>query len=333
LNFILSVCESFTGVKMLIANPIYDVVFKRLMENERVAKFFISTLIGKEIQSIEVLPQEFTYSDRATGISIFRLDFVANVKTDTGDYQKILIEIQKAKSYIDIIRFRSYLGEQYKKEDKIDGKNTILPITTIYILGFTLPEIDSACIHVERQYKDLIENTVIDTRCDFIERLTHDSYIVQVNRITSRYQTSLDKLLSIFEQANFDGDNKTVKIFPYNTDIEEVEIMTKILHHAGTNPEERKEIEIEAEAWRSINAMFAETEQKYLKQMQDQQQIIYKKDESLKAKEEALKEKDEAIKEKDAVLKTKDEALKAKEEALKSKEDEIAMLKKMLENK
>ncbi len=26
---------------MVIANPIYDVVFKRLMENERVAKFFI----------------------------------------------------------------------------------------------------------------------------------------------------------------------------------------------------------------------------------------------------------------------------------------------------
>lgn len=26
---------------MVIANPIYDVVFKKLMENERVAKFFI----------------------------------------------------------------------------------------------------------------------------------------------------------------------------------------------------------------------------------------------------------------------------------------------------
>ncbi len=28
---------------MVIANPIYDVVFKRMMENERVAKFFIGT--------------------------------------------------------------------------------------------------------------------------------------------------------------------------------------------------------------------------------------------------------------------------------------------------
>lgn len=30
---------------MVIANPIYDVVFKRMMENERVAKFFIGTLL------------------------------------------------------------------------------------------------------------------------------------------------------------------------------------------------------------------------------------------------------------------------------------------------
>ncbi len=28
---------------MIIANPIYDVVFKKLMENNKVAKFFIGT--------------------------------------------------------------------------------------------------------------------------------------------------------------------------------------------------------------------------------------------------------------------------------------------------
>ncbi len=29
---------------MIIANPIYDVVFKRLTENKKVAKFFIGTI-------------------------------------------------------------------------------------------------------------------------------------------------------------------------------------------------------------------------------------------------------------------------------------------------
>jgi hypothetical protein len=47
---------------MIIANPIYDVVFKRLMENERAAKFFIGTLIGETIESLEAKPQEFTYA-------------------------------------------------------------------------------------------------------------------------------------------------------------------------------------------------------------------------------------------------------------------------------
>ena len=44
--------------------------------------------------------------------------------------------------------FRNYLAEQYKKEDKIDNEKVILPITTIYILGFKLPEIETPCIKI-----------------------------------------------------------------------------------------------------------------------------------------------------------------------------------------
>ena len=141
---------------MIIANPIYDTVFKKMMENERVAKFFIGTLMEQQIETVEVKPQEFTYSDELAGLAVFRLDFIATIKTENGEYKKILIEIQKAKNQIDLMRFRRYLGEQYKKEDKVKNENLALPITTIYILGFTLPEINSACIKVERNYKDLI---------------------------------------------------------------------------------------------------------------------------------------------------------------------------------
>ena len=56
---------------MIIANPIYDVVFKRLMENERVAKFFISTMLGQKVESVQLKPQEFTYSDRLAGLAVF----------------------------------------------------------------------------------------------------------------------------------------------------------------------------------------------------------------------------------------------------------------------
>jgi hypothetical protein len=263
---------------MIIANPIYDVVFKRMMENERVAKFFIGTLLEETIETIQVKPQEFTYTDELAGLAVFRLDFIATIKTKSGVLKKNLIEIQKARNQIDLMRFRNYLAEHYKKEDLINDEKTVLPITTIYILGFNLAEISSPCIKIERNYIDLIGKTTITEKCDFIEKLTHDSFVVQVDKITDRYQTSLDKLLSVFEQTNFVDDKKITKEFNHTTDIDELKIMTDILHYSGTDPVERKKIEVEQEAWRTVNAMFEEKERKFLKALKE-------KDEALKAKQ------------------------------------------------
>ena len=291
---------------MIIANPIYDVVFKRMMENEKVAKFFIGTLLEQTIETIEVKPQEYTYEgefnlsnqedvekyenrmEERFSIWIYRLDFIATIKTETGEFKKILIEIQKASNEIDIMRFRNYLAEHYKKEDTINGETVVLPITTIYILGFKLPEILTSCIKVERNYKDLINKTTLDVKCDFVEKLTHDSYVVQVERITDRYSTRLDKLLSVFEQTNFVDDKKIIKEFNHDTDIEEVQIMTDILHYSGTNPKEKKKIEDEHEAFRTINAMFGSEKKKLFK--------------ALKEQEKALNEKDIVISEKDKII-------------------------------
>lgn len=284
---------------MVIANPIYDVVFKRLMENDKVVKFFIGTLFDQVIETIEVKPQEFTHTDKPTGIALFRLDFIATIRTETGEYKKVLIEIQKAKKEIDLMRFRNYLAEQYKKQDKINDENVALPITTIYILGFTLPEITSACIKVERIYKDLINQTVIEQKSDFIEKLTHDSYVVQVERITNRFQTRLDKLLSIFEQSNFIDDTETIKDYQHTPDIEELKTMTDILHYVGTEPKERKQIETEQEAWRTINAMFTEP---YRKELKEKEKELKEKEETIKEQKEALKEKDEALKARDRMI-------------------------------
>jgi hypothetical protein len=290
---------------MVIANPMYDVVFKRMMENDKVAKFFMGTLLEQTIETVEVKPQEYTYQgefdftnpkdvekyqDRIRerhSIWVYRLDFIATIKTASGQYKKVLIEIQKAKNHIDLMRFRTYLAEQYKKEDIVNNERVILPITTIYVLGFKLPEISSACIKVERNYWDLIDKKIIDGRSDFVEKLTHDSFIVQVDRITSRYQTRLDKLLSVFEQTNFVDDKKIIKEFKHDTDIEEVEIMTEILHHSGTNPEEREKIENEQEAWRTIDAMTEGLREKVM----EQSKVIKEKDQLIAELLKKLEEK------------------------------------------
>ncbi len=38
-----------------------DVVFKRLMEDKRIARFFIETLTGESIADMNLKPQEFTH--------------------------------------------------------------------------------------------------------------------------------------------------------------------------------------------------------------------------------------------------------------------------------
>ena len=300
---------------MVIANPIYDVVFKRLMEDNRIAKFFIGTLLEQVIESVEVQPQEFTYKDELLGIAVFRLDYIATIKTETGELKKILIEIQKAKNLIDLMRFRNYLGEQYKKEDIVNNKKMILPITTIYILGFQLTEIETACIKVERNYRDLVSKKIIDTKSDFVEKLTHDSYIVQVTRITNSYQTRLDKLLSVFEQTNFLDDSKITKEFKHDADLAEVKIITDLLHYSGTDPTEKKKLETEQEAWRTFDALSGN--------------IREKADRLLNA----LKEKEIALLESEKALTEKDKALENSENALAEMARQMEELKRKLDEK
>ena len=283
---------------MLIANPIYDTVFKRLMENERVARFFISTLTGDNIEEVQVQPQEFTYVDKADVLTVFRLDFIATIRNDDGEQKKVLIEIQKARNIVDLMRFRYYLAEQYRKEEAVDDNPMALPITTIYILGFNLPEVDSPCVKVARQYVNLIDNSVMDTKSDFIEKLTHDSYyLVQVERITDRYQTSLDKLLSVFEQKNFIDEARIVKEYAHEADVAEVRLITDILHHSGTSPEERREIEKEREAWRTVEVMMGRKEKEYLRQLAEKEKELKKKNEALEETRHKLAEQERLIQE------------------------------------
>jgi hypothetical protein len=275
---------------MIIANPIYDVVFKRLMEDKRIAKFFIETLTGECIIDIDLKPQEFTYNDRLAGIAVYRLDFIATIKTADNDYKKVLIEIQKAKNAVDLMRFRNYLAEQYKKEDEIisdSGKTKLaLPIITIYLLGFKLNEIDSSVIKVNRLYTDLITNTIISQKSDFIEKLTHDCYVIQIPRIQPKLQSKLEVLLTIFEQKYFTDDKEITKDYTYKVDDDLIKNIVDILHHAGTDPIERLEIEKEQEALRVFDAG-----------MRELKQTISEKDKELTEKEKALSEKDKLIEE------------------------------------
>jgi hypothetical protein len=128
-------------MKVAIANPIYDVVFKYMMEDNEVAKLLVSSIIGEEIISLDPKPQEHpveTVTPEGSTLTVYRLDFSAKVKTPDG-HKLILIEMQKASFPADIMRFRGYLGKQYADKNNSvthkDGSIEALPIYTIYFLG------------------------------------------------------------------------------------------------------------------------------------------------------------------------------------------------------
>jgi hypothetical protein len=219
---------------------------------------------------------------------------MATVQTEGGRPEKVLIEVQKAWDKDDMMRFRKYLGEQYGKKESVNGRETTLPITTIYILGFNLDGMESPCVKVGRTYMDMRNRETIHAKSDFIEMLTHDSYVIQASRITDvRYTTNLDKLLSIFEQAYFVKDNSgVVKEYPYQPDDENMDIITSVLYGMAADPEARKRLEDEEETMRVLDVI-------YFSKIRERDKALEESDKALEEKNKALKEKDKVIEEKD----------------------------------
>jgi len=91
------------------------------------------------------------------------------------------------------MRFRRYLGEQYANSDNTQTitinnipRKSGIQVISIYFLGHQLDHTDSGVIGVKRSYTDLITGKSIKTRESFIESLTHDSYIIQIPKLTKK---------------------------------------------------------------------------------------------------------------------------------------------------
>jgi len=187
---------------VIIANPIYDVVFKYLLEDADIARDLLSTILGEEVVHLEFKPQE-TSTESSEGIKILRLDFKAIIKKKDGTLFKVLIELQKSKQVFDVMRFRRYLGDNYRKEDQMIEKDGLavfrpLPIITIYFLGFLLNNVPSGVIKVKRDYVDVVTEEILGVKDDFVELLTHDSYMIQEGRLPKESRGKLDRVMQIF---------------------------------------------------------------------------------------------------------------------------------------
>jgi hypothetical protein len=191
-----------------IANPIYDTVFKRLMEDLEVARALVSCLLGLEVLELEPMPHEVTdYAAATPGangslVRIFRLDFNAIIQVSETEQKRVLIELQKASATDALGRFRNYLGRHYSQVDKTQP---MLPLVAIYLLGFWIGKDLPPVLRVPRHYVDAVTGEAVTpaTKNTFIESLTHDAVIVQIPGIPRlKGSTDLEAALRVFDQSS-----------------------------------------------------------------------------------------------------------------------------------
>jgi hypothetical protein len=321
---------------VIIANPIYDVVFKYLMANLDVAKGVISTVIDEEIAVLEFKSQEHVHKLKKTGLTdtkagddidvkeltYFHLDFIAKIKLKSGELKNVLIELQKSNLPPDIMRFRRYLGEQYKKEDEIeDAEGNVsregLPIITIYFLGYKISETLPGVIKVNRDYIDVLGGgKKIEERNIFIECLTHDSYVIQIPLLHVKMKTELERVLSVFQQENFIDNSFRLKRYEYEVSGKLLSLILQQLQKAAGDSELHKQIEEEENALHEFEA----AQRALMKDLERTKKEMAKMGEELSRKDEELTKKDEELTKKNKELGEKDRYIQELQEKLKKKD-------------
>jgi hypothetical protein len=281
-----------------------------MMEDNRVAKAFLSAIIQEKVTELDFAAQEHTVrvppkkesepekkpEGSGLNLTVCRFDFSARIATPEGSFKTVLIELQKAKLASDIMRFRRYLGLNYKNPNNAYGEGNdrkACQIYCIFLLGCGIGFPESPVIRVDSTVKDVTTDQPLYGPNEFVDSLHHRSWIVQTEQLKSRRRTDLEKLLSIFDQENRTKDHHILNVdeddFP-----EEYRSVIRRLRMAF----ESEDIQIEMEM-----------EDDYLEELRDREREIAQKEKALEEQGKALKEKEKALEEQGKALKEKDKVL------------------------
>ena len=328
----------------LIANPIYDSAFKYMMQNERAATVLLENLLDKEILKLEVLTNDTPIIEEKSGVRILRLDFSAKVRDrKTGETELVTIELQKSYLDTEIMRFRTYLAQQYSDIKKTDTemfktwrknketgnveqveveKHIPLHIIAIYILGHPFQEINiQKPVIYNRPNPCGIENEqvpeVMKTR--FFQGLTHDTIIVQIPYLKRNAKTKIEQLLEIFCQDYVSsGTDQLLEIEDFDKRSDEFKELARPLQFAASDPEVRKVMTIEDEMsihFQNVKYVTDENEALHFLVEQSRQQL-QEKDSQLQEKNSQLQESRQQLQEKDSQLQEQQSQLQEQQSQL-----------------
>ena len=268
-----------------VANPLYDAVFKYLMEDDRIAKTILTALLKKKVIDVKIRRNEYANLTRRESISMFRIDFAATVLDEDNKPHLMLIELQKTWLPTETLRFRRYLALQYNNEEnmlKEEHEKYAIPMVAIYLLGHRIGKIEEPVIYVNHHAYNYDGKKVEEGIPDpFVESLQHDSIIVQIPLLHGRVNNRLEKVLCLFDQTNVADNKKVIKVddkqFEGDNDMEYI---VRRLQSAAADPDMRYQMNAEDE---------------FFKELEARDSLIMEKDGQLKEKDGQLKEKDEML--------------------------------------
>lgn len=304
-----------------IANPIYDSVFKYLMEDERIAKTLISALLKKEVVEVDMRRNEYTNGNRDK-ISMFRIDFGARIKEDDGSTKLVLIELQKTWLETETLRFRQYLGAQYANPENIlkdcenDGYG--IPMIAVYLLGHKVGDIEEPVLYVKHKALDYDGNHVTKGIPDpFVDSLTHDSIIVQIPRLRGHVNNRLDEVLSVFDQSQREvGNHQVLSVDEdkFNGDMEMMHILHRLIT-AASDSKLRQDMNVEDEFFSAIENRDTAILQRD-KKIAMQDETISKQGETIFKQGETISKQDETISKQGETISKQGETIAAQKEQI-----------------
>jgi len=340
---------------LIIPNPIYDVVFRYLMEDPDSAMIVISTLINEKIKKLHL--ESITHSEKNENqakieiqdpktkddIYLFHLDFTALIELPDGSEELIMIELQKASEPDDIFRFKRYISKNFqRKQEKeitdpktqaIETINKPIRLIPIFILNFRIEnEINDLLIKTDRSKLGVFKNKKLQKNNEFIDHLSYDIWVVQLPNIQNiveedykedEYKQKLFTLLKLFDQKSKVRDNEhrlriIRKFFPGFLD----RVIKRIQAASINNPNLEEQMFAEDEYLKTL--IKRDNKITYLEELLD------KKDKVLEDKNKTLEEKDKALNEKDKALEEKDKAIEI--EKNKAKQLQLEFAKTLKEN-
>ena len=249
-----------------VFNPIYDTVFKYLVEDERVAKILLSSILDKKIESVTMKSNDHIITT-PDDLKLLRIDFAATIVKDDGTKEIATIELQKAFEEEEVMRFRKYMGLQISSENNTvkvvktkrnkDSYEVLkpLPIYCIYILGHKLgDDYDKAVIKTKIALIDQSGEEVENTgKSDFINAMLINIAIVQIPLLPLKPKLHVEKMLSIFDQRFKDQNQKIYIELNDNAAYgEEYDVLISRLLKGTVNEQLRGDLDFEEEMLRQM---------------------------------------------------------------------------------